>query len=362
MYVVFALMSVAGAWVAWRHNPLYSVKSTVRVLAATVLLIAAAVCIIIGTIDLTSGRSETVQLIALLGVVIVLTNGMVFSIQAISVPKAARLETVPASTKILNFHRRSVYKWAEFSAAFLAVCGLILIFVPGNAKYALAGAAVIGLLLSLVLLPVMYVMARKFDCALTALELNPWVRWQYSAAQWQQWTGIQVERLKEMPLTFTLTHDFKKLGWAFASIIGGVLIFSPGSLLEKTLYSLFCCVALLLWAELAAWDARRAPEKFRAKLRKVAPEAYFGDDGLFCNGVFVTWLDISMYLTSASIDPRPPRSLLFCFDKLVPNSYGPTQAIPINQAVLIPAGGEADLLRLQKELTERCPQARIALA
>jgi hypothetical protein len=41
------------------------------------------------------------------------------------------------------------------------------------------------------------------------------------AAQWQQWTWIQVERLKEMPLTFTLTHDFKKLGWAFASIIGG---------------------------------------------------------------------------------------------------------------------------------------------
>jgi hypothetical protein len=353
---------VAGAWVAWRHNPLYSVKSTVRMVAATLLLIAAAVCIIVGTIDLTSGRSQTVQFIALLGVVIVLTNGMIFSIQAVSVPKAARLATLPPSIEILNFHRRSVYKWTEFAAAFLAVCGLLFLIVPGNAKYVFGCMALIGLLLSLVLLPVMYVMARKFDCALTALERDPWVRWQYPAAQWQQWSGIQVERLKEVPLTFTLAHDYKKLGWAFASIIGGVLIFSPGSLRGKILYSLGCCAMLLFWAELASWDARRAPEKFRAKLRKVSPEAYFGRDGLFCNGVFLTWLDISVYLTSASIDPRPPRSLLFCFDKVIPNPYGPTQAIPINQAVLIPAGGEADLARLQKELSERCPRARIALA
>jgi drug/metabolite transporter (DMT)-like permease len=248
------------------------------------------------------------------------------------------------------------------SAAFLAVCGLICAVVPGNTRYVFMSVGGIVLMLALVLLPVMYVMARKFDRALTSLEMNPWIHWQYSAAQWQEWSGIQVERLKAVPATFVLVRDWRQLAWVFASIIGGVLIFSPGRLWEKMLYALSCCAALFIWAELAAWDSRRAPEKYRAKLRHVAPEAYFGHDGLFCNGAFVTWLDISVYLTSASIDARVPRSLLFFFDKIVPNPYGATQATRIVQSVLIPAGGDGDLARLQKELSERCPSARIALS
>ena len=46
----------------------------------------------------------------------------------------------------------------------------------------------------------------------------------------------------------------------------------------------------------------------------------------------------------------------------MPNPYGPLNVIPINQAVLIPAGKEHDLALLQQRLTERCPSAQITLA
>jgi hypothetical protein len=53
---------------------------------------------------------------------------------------------------------------------------------------------------------------------------------------------------------------------------------------------------------------------------------------------------------------------MFNFERSVPNPYGPTQIIPIHQAVLIPNGKESDLARLQQELTARCPRAQISLA
>jgi hypothetical protein len=36
------------------------------------------------------------------------------------------------------------------------------------------------------------------------------------------------------------------------------------------------------------------------------PEAWFGRDGVFCDGVFTQWLSVSVYLVSAAIDQRQP--------------------------------------------------------
>jgi hypothetical protein len=83
---------------------------------------------------------------------------------------------------------------------------------------------------------------------------------------------------------------------------------------------------------------------------------------LYCNGVYTTWVGISVYLKSASVDQNQPRSLFFVFEKYVPNPYGGSTTMPINQVVPIPAGGDADVARLQQELTARCPKVRIALA
>jgi hypothetical protein len=78
--------------------------------------------------------------------------------------------------------------------------------------------------------------------------------------------------------------------------------------------------------------------------------------------LYTTWLTLDNYLKAASIDERAPRSLLFRFEKVVVNPYAANQFIPIYQSVLIPDGAEADLARLQHELSTRFPALPIALA
>jgi hypothetical protein len=109
-----------------------------------------------------------------------------------------------------------------------------------------------------------------------------------------------------------------------------------------------------------ARNAKGEPEKLRAALLKAAPEAYFGRDGLYCNGAYTTWL-ADVYLTSASVDQNPPRSLIFLFEKFIPSPYGGSPTMTINQVVPIPTGGENGIARLQKELTARCTKARVVL-
>ena len=91
-----------------------------------------------------------------------------------------------------------------------------------------------------------------------------------------------------------------------------------------------------------------------------------GRDGLFSDGDFTTWLSMSIYLTSASIDESPPRSLIFRFTKFVGrNPYGlnfSSGYITVDRKVLIPPGAESDVARLQQELATRCPKAQIAIA
>jgi hypothetical protein len=361
--IVFALMAIAGSWVAWRHHPLYSTRSTLRMLVTLVLLIAAALLVIVGAINMTSGRSEGVQLGVMFGVVVVLALAMIFSIQAATVPKAARLATtLPHSAKVISVFRQSFYKWTKVFFVFMAVCGVFCLVLPGAAKYVVLALAGVTLLMGLVLLPVLYVMDRKLDRSLTALELDPWVHWQYTPAQWQAWGDVQVARLEALPTSLRWKEHWVLFVAVSTAMIISTMVFAPGGLIERSLLAVCCCGAVAALLELAGWEARRAPQKLRAKLSTLAPEAFFGHDGLYCNGTLTTWMDMSVYLTSATIDNRQPRSLLFCFDKIVFNPYGPTQTLQINQNVLIPADGDGDMARLQKELTQRCPTARITLA
>ena len=287
---------------------------------------------------------------------------LIFIIRAVSTPPEAKLVmALPPSAKLVHVHRRKVYKWAKFSAILLAVCAILAMVIPGDAKYAPLTVGGMALLLGVVLLPVGYVTPRDFDRSLTALEIDPWVHWQYAPAEWKQWANVQVERMKATPPTFLLKRDWRKLAWPCALIAAGVLVFSPGSWLEKMLYILFVCGLLFAIAEESTRDYRRAPERLRTTLLKAAPEVYFGHDGVFCDGAYTTWLSLNVYLTSASIDERQPRSLVFHFDNVVSNPYGGNPVIPIQQNVLIPSGAGSDIARLQQELSARCPKARIML-
>src|SRR5450631_579397 len=349
-----ALLTVVGAWHAWRRNPAYSNRSTLRLVGVTALSIIALILVIVSAVKLTIHRSEAVVMGTMFAVVVIGALGMIFMIQYASTPKSARLTTaVPASATFVHVYRRKVYKLAKFFAVLLALCGVLALLIPGDAKYAALAMGAIALLLALVLLPVMYVTNRNFDRSLTALECNPWVHWQYSPAQWQQWTDVRVERLTATPPTFVIVRDWRKLAVPLAAVAVGVFVFGPGSAPLKALYVLVSCGAILALVMLSVRSDRHSPDKLRVVLRSAAPEVYFGHDGVYCDGVFTTWLTLDNYLKAASIDERAPRSLLFRFEKVVVNPYTGNQFVPIYQSVLIPEGAEADLARLQRELSTR---------
>jgi hypothetical protein len=97
---------------------------------------------------------------------------------------------------------------------------------------------------------------------------------------------------------------------------------------------------------------------------KAAPgDVWFGRDGVVCDGHFYTWIDTSVYLKSARIDWRPPRSVCLVFANVSPSAYGAPTTSSITQNVLIPpTGAVADLASLQQQLRARCPNADIKLA
>jgi len=361
--VVLALLSVAGAWVAWRRNPSYSVRSAMRSLGVAALAIGLMIGMIILAVNFAMNRSAPVAFAVMATVVVVGSLSMIFIIQAASTPKDAKLTTaLPANTKVLQVHRLKVYHWAKVLGVIVGICALLGLVIPGDARYVPLSFGGMALLLGAVMLPVGYATSRAADRSLTAMEMNPWVHWRYTPAQWQQWTEVQVGRLQQTPPTFIFKRDWHKLAWVCGAIAAGVGIFSPGTWLEKGLYLICVCGALCAITLLSARSEHRMPERTEAKLRKVEPEAYFGHDGLYCDGGYLTWLGVSVYLVAASIDTRPPRSLKFNFEKVIPNPYGATVPLQIHQSVLLPDGGEADLARLQRELTARCPKAQIALA
>jgi hypothetical protein len=360
MAVVFALMSMAGAWVAWHRSPVYAGQSALRVLGAVGLLLLAAILAIVATVDYMQAFSATLQFVVLALVVMALTLGLVFSIQAVATPKSSRLNTtLPVSARTLTVHRDRFWRWAKYVLGVLAssIAGLL---VPGNTRYIIGGLLAVPWLLAPMMLLLLYVNARKFDLALTVLTLDPWVHWQYSTGQWQAWCDVQVARLGEQR-TFSLRRDWRIFPLMFATTGATVMIFSPLTAWQNAL-----CV-VLMWGfilglfEFSVWAAHRAPAKLRVKLHDASPEAYFGHDGLYCNGRFLTWLGAEYYLTAASIDARPPRSLKFHFEKIVPNPYGSAQTILLDQSVLIPDGSDGDIVRLSHELGIRCPNARISL-
>jgi hypothetical protein len=369
--VLFAIIAGVGAWTAWRRNPLYSTRSALRSAVFVLLAIAAVIGVIVGVVNLTINRSPAVAGIAIGTVVLLGTLSLIFIIQSVTTPKEAKLATgLPPSAKVVSLHRQKVYKWAKLSAMVLAIVGILGIAIPGDGKIIVLVPGGMALFVALITLPTAYFKARGLDRGLTAVLCNPWVHWQYTPEQWKQWADTQGERTKaNLP---QITRQRRMLtqvlmATVIAVIVLGVLIFYPGSSLLLRILS-----ALSLGGGTYAfcvWKTRydqSAPERVRSNLLKATPEAYVGRDGLFCDGAFTTWLSMSIYVTSAAIDVRPPRSLVFRFMKYVgTNPYGvnaSSGSIPVERKVLIPPGADSDIARLQQELTARCPKARIGLS
>jgi hypothetical protein len=358
---ILALLSVAGAWVAWRRNPNYSVRATLRFLVAAAIAAGAAIGLIVAATQFADGKSMPIAMGIMLVAVVVVTLTMIFVIQRVSTPASARLHVdLPPSAVLVNVHRRKAYLWMKVLGAILGVCALGAL-LPYPALYIFGVIGGMALLLGLVMLPVLYVNARNFDRSLSVLIASPWLHWTYPPQQWQQWADVQRERGNAVPPTFLVQRDWPKLAWPFGAIAVGVYAFSPGSILYKTLYIVGVCAAISALVALSVRSQKRGGERQRAVLLRAVPEVYFGQDGMYFGGVFSTWLGMNTYLKEASIDAREPRSLAFRFETSMPNPYGAAQVLQVDRNVPIPAGAEADIARLQSELSARCPAAQIHL-
>ena len=366
--VLLALLAGAGAWMAWRRNPLNSTRTALRSTAFVLLAIAAVISVDAAVVNLTIHRSPTVALSAIGGAVVMSTIALIFIIQAISTPKEAKLGTgLPSSAKVVNFHRQRIYQWTKLLAILLVICANLgfllpgiygeLMWVPGSI------AAVLGLF---GLLP-LYFKARGLDRAVTAVTSAPWVHWQYSPEEWKRWADVQGERAGVKVPKIGSKRESMVAVLIAAGVAVGILIFCPVS--SWPLRTLFAfsfgggIYGFLVWK---ARNDSAAPAKVRAAILRSAPEVYFGHDGLFCDGTFTTWLSMSIYLQSGTLDPTAPRNLLFRFEKYVgSNPYSAnlnSGSVAVERRVLIPTGAESDIARLQTELTARCPKARIVFS
>jgi hypothetical protein len=155
--------------------------------------------------------------------------------------------------------------------------------------------------------------------------------------------------------------SWRKSGWklalAMAGIALGVFWFTPGGWVFKTVYVVG--VGGLLFG-MGAWSIHSQKgnaARTDAKLKATAPEVYFGSEGLFVDGDFWPWVSVGIYLLTAAPGQGEPAHLDFQFMKI----DGGSEAVVVNQGVLLPAGADADVAKLQQELTAMCPKADIRL-
>jgi hypothetical protein len=360
MYMaIFALLSVVGAWAAWRGNPLYSRMATLRFIVAIAGGAAVVVGIILATLDLTAKSSPVVANAALALAVLVGTIAFIWIIVAASTPKVPAL---PKATKLVRVHRLKLVPYARWFAGSMLGLGLLAIVVPGDWKIAVGVVAGLLGFLGIVLLFTGYIAALGFDRSLSSVESDPWVYWTYTPDQWKAWTDTEVARLVATPPHWVWRRDWKRIILPAVAVIGGVYLFDPGSIAWRTGY--LCVLFVFMAATLAIsnWYAKAAPTRLRRLLGSAAPEAYFGTSGVYTEGTYTQWLTVSNYLVEATIDEREPRSLDLFFETIVPGSYaGP---VPVHRHVLIPpsAASDIDITRLQGLLSAACPSARVALA
>ena len=360
MYLVlFAFVTVAGGWAAWRRNPMYSARSTLKFLFLVIPAIAVVIGLIIAAANLTAGRSPAFIVATMGGAVLFGTLALIFLIQTLSTPRPAGL---PPSIPLVHFHRQRVYKWIP-RLGIVIVLVLCSLLIPGNAKYIVVSIGGLAIFLGLVMLPTFYLTSRNADRALTALEHAPWVHWQYSPAQWEEWCNTQAERTRAIGPTHTLKRNWPALVSVDLLVAVLAAVYIPLSAPAKIFYGLFIFTTLFAAVAQGWRQDLHAPDRLKATLHSAVPEAYLGPDGIFCNGVLTSWLDPSNFVVTASLDERPPRSLVFQFDRTTAGYIG-QQITQVSQCVLIPddsAATKAGIARLQQELAAKCPTATIHL-
>lgn len=350
--LIFCCLTILGAFSAWRRSPLYSLKTSLKLVGAFLLIVVLVLAISQAIVSGPLSRSPVAQAIAAFLAILIVASGASILIVRITDAHVAQL---PPSAKLVSFNLHQVYRWIWLLVVFLLICSAAALALPIDWKWVPAGLGGLMLLCCGPTLSILFMMARRSDRGMSAVIASPWVHWQYTPEMWAQWAKNQRawEEAQQSPWRWRTALLFVLLcGGLFAL---GALI-SGGSLRENIIIVSGLTVFVMLLAIVAWWFQRTAFDRRYQKLLAATPEVWFGDEGIFCNGQYIPWILSGKYLQKATAVTDPPPRLALAFQ-----TYSGTTSVLVTQRIPIPSGRLSDLALLQQKLAARCPKASVHL-
>ena len=156
--LIFCFLTIAGAYAGWRKSPLYSVKTTLKLVGGFLLIVAVVAGTTYVIVNSSLSRSPVAEVVASLIAVIALASGASIFIVRITDSHVAAL---PPLARLVSFNRHKVYQWIWRLVAFLLINAAASLVLPSNWKWLPEGLAGFVLLLCGPMLSIGYMMARR---------------------------------------------------------------------------------------------------------------------------------------------------------------------------------------------------------
>jgi hypothetical protein len=350
--LIFCFLTIAGAFSAWRKSPLYSLKTAFKLACGFLLIVAVVAGTTYAIVNGSLSRSPVAQGIVGFVALMALACGSSIFIVRIADKHVAAL---PPSARLVSFNRHKVYRWVWRLVVFLLINTAACLVLPSAWKVLPAALAGFVLFLCGPMLSIAFMMARRNDRGMSAVIANPWAHWQYTQEKWAQWSKNQRawEEAQEGPWSWKGASLFVLF---CAGLFALGALFTGSSLEENVTIVSGLTGFIILLVLVAYWFKRTNFDRRYRRLLAAQPEAWFGDEGLFCNGAYTPWILSGRYLLKATAASDPPPRVTLVFE-----SFNGTSSTQITQRIPIPDGHIADLPMLQQKLNSHCPTASVHL-
>jgi hypothetical protein len=350
--LIFCFLAITGAFAGWRKSPLYSVKTTLKLGGGFLLIVAVVAGTTYAIVNSSLSRSPVAEVIASLAAAMALACGASILIVRIT---DAHVAALPPSARLVSFNRHKVYRWIWRLVAFLLINTVASFVLPSDWKWLPEGLAGFVLLLCGPMLSIGYMMARRNDRGMSTVIANPWAHWQYTPEKWAQWAENQRswEIAQEGPWSWKGVSMFVLLCVGLFTL--GAL-FTGASMQENEIIVGGLSGFVILLVAVAYWFKRTNFDRRYRRLLAAAPETWFGDEGLFCNGAYTPWILSGRYLLKATAAVDQPPRLILIFE-----SFNGSSSTQITRRIPIPDGHIIDLPMLQEKLNAHCPTASVHL-
>jgi hypothetical protein len=351
-FLIFALLTIVGAFSAWRKSPLYSLKTTLKLVGAFFLIFA----VVMGTSQAIANsvvsRSPVVGVTVGFLAIMVLACGASIFVVRITDSHVAQLSP---SAKLVTFNRHKVYRWIWRLVVFLVINTAASLVLPAPWNGLPIGLGGFVLLLCGPMLSIFYMMAGRNDRGMSAVVANPWAHWQFAPEKWAQWAKNQRE-----------WEEAQEGPWSWKGVLLLVLLCSglfvlgalfSGEGLKENVIIVSGLTGFVILLVIVAYGFKRTnfDRRYR-RLLAASPETWLGDEGLFCNGAYTPWILSGKYLLKATSASDPPARMTLVFQ-----SFNGSSSMLVTQRIPIPEGHFSDLPMLQQKLKDHCPTASVHL-